>query len=283
MGSKIKVWARNSLGDKFYDQGKYVYNIFAGLLKPLPDFIVIGAQKAGSTSLYHYLTLHPQIYSASLKEILFFDYNYSNGLGWYRTHFPLACRFNQQAITGEASPDYLYHPHAAERIASILPDIKLIVLLRNPVDRAISHYWWEVKDDFENLGIKEAFKNEEQRIGEEKEQVLRDKNYYSYAHEHFSYLDRGKYADQLKVYFKYFEQNKILVLNSERFFKNTQEVYDRVVNFLGLNPYTLPSKKPQNVGQNKKETDPELREELKSFFNPYNQELYQMLSTDFGW
>ena len=125
----------------------------------LPDFLLLGAQKAGSTSLYVHLMQHPQIIGVARKELHFFDYKSALGSWWYRTNFPTKAEMAQRSaalgkpvLTGEASPYYLFHPHAARRIARLLPDVKLIALLRNPVDRAFSHYHHEVRG-----GSRDAF------------------------------------------------------------------------------------------------------------------------------
>src|SRR5205823_10005526 len=174
-------------------------------LRLMPDFIIIGTMRGGTTSLYSYLTAHPYIGSAYMKEVHFFDVYYSKGLPWYRAQFPssvqkyYAERVQKQSfITGEASPYYLFHPHAPKRIAKILPQVKLIVLLRNPVSRAYSHYYHEVTGGHEKLSFEEAIACEEERIGKEAEQLAQNEQYVSYKHRHFSYLARGIYVDQLK-------------------------------------------------------------------------------------
>ena len=106
-----------------------------GLERRLPDFLIIGAQKCGTSSMFAYLNQHPQMKLPDVKEIHFFDLNYSNGLDWYTSHFPPAS-LSHRMVTGEASPYYLFHPHVPERVRLHCPDVKLVVMLRNPVDRA---------------------------------------------------------------------------------------------------------------------------------------------------
>ena len=102
-----------------------------------PDFVIIGAQKSGTTSLYHYIVQHPEIEPASKKEIKFFDIHYSEGEKWYLSHFPPKYPWADNRITGEGSPEYMYLPWAAERLIEFLPETKLVAILRNPVERAI--------------------------------------------------------------------------------------------------------------------------------------------------
>ena len=125
-------------------------------MRPLPDFLVIGAQKSGTTSFFHYIAQHPKIFDHKAKELHFFDLHYGRGAAWYRSQFPLLASVKKDSLVGEATPYYLCHPHAPKRIHGLVPDVKLIVLLRDPVDRAISHYFHEVKKGRETLSIDEA-------------------------------------------------------------------------------------------------------------------------------
>src|SRR6187397_1377370 len=120
-------------------------------LRALPDFLILGAQKAGTTALYSYLRRHPAIVGPSWKEVSFFDRHYARGEAWYRGNFPTRLRHalaerraHARAIAGEASPSYVFHPSAPERVAALVPDARLIALVRNPIDRALSHYHHEV-------------------------------------------------------------------------------------------------------------------------------------------
>ncbi|MEJ2557594.1 MAG: sulfotransferase domain-containing protein, partial [Anaerolineae bacterium] len=131
------------------------YRLITRFMRVLPDFLIIGAQKCGTDSLFRYLGGHPCIKLASSKEAHYFDLKFDKGINWYRSHFPLipykysVKRLRKQdLITGEATPYYLFHPHAPGRAAAIVPHVKLIVLLRNPADRAYSHYNHEVKYKF---------------------------------------------------------------------------------------------------------------------------------------
>src|SRR5437764_5111475 len=129
-----------------------LYRGITSSLRLLPDFLIIGTQRGGTTSLYHYLKTHPCVQLANTKDTHFFDKKFNKGLSWYRGHFPTRLgkyytqRVRQQPfVTGEASPSYLFHPHAPGRVAQLLPSARLIVLLRNPVDRAYSQYFHAVK------------------------------------------------------------------------------------------------------------------------------------------
>ena len=161
---------------------RHIYYI-TGPIRVLPDFIVIGCQKCATTSLYDYLIQHPNISSATEKEIHFFDSNYNVGITWYRSFFPtvFSKQFSklrkEKFVTGEASPMYIFNPIVSKRILSILPNVKLIAILRNPIDRAYSHYNMQVKNGYETLSFEEAIKNEEKRIMGEREKEEQDENY----------------------------------------------------------------------------------------------------------
>ncbi|MGI9175188.1 MAG: sulfotransferase family protein [Rhodothermales bacterium] len=255
----------------------------------LPDFLILGAQKAGSTSLYVHLMQHPQIIGVARKELHFFDYKSALGSWWYRTNFPTKAEMARRSaalgkpvLTGEASPYYLFHPHAARRIARLLPDVKLIALLRNPVDRAFSHYHHEVRGGRETLSLEEALAQEPERLHGEVEKMRAFLWYRSRAHQRYAYRARGLYIDQLLDYDRYFDRDQMLILPSEAFYADTQAVYSRVLDFLGLDPFTLPDLKPRNAGQYAK-NDPAIEAGLHDFFEPHNQRLFDFLGEDFGW
>jgi len=254
--------------------------------RPLPDFIIIGAQKAGTTSLYDYLNQHSQIkMSTPLKEVHYFSYDYSKGLDWYKSNFPIISnKERDNLLVGEASPYYLFHPHAAERMHNLLPDIKLIAILRNPTERAVSHYFHELRHNTESLPIMEALETEESRIEPEREKMLKDNTYESKTHQNLSYKARGRYAEQLEQYYKYYKKEQILVLTSEDLFNNTADCLKTVYEFLGMkteidNIDTTPS----NVGKNKEELDKNVHQYLDEYFKEENKNLSQLINRDLPW
>ena len=173
-------------------------------MRLLPDFIIIGVQRCGTTSLYCNLVQHPNIFPAFVKEVHFFDIDFIKGINWYRPHFPsrlykyyITRICKQGFITGEASPSYIIH-RLAKRISKILPRVKIIILLRNPIYRAYSHYCHQVRKRRETLSFKHAIEKEAERLNGEAEKILQNENYNSFNHRRFSYLARGIYVDQLK-------------------------------------------------------------------------------------
>ncbi len=249
--------------------------------KQPPHFMIIGTQKGGTNSLYHYLVQHPQIVPATQKEIHFFSLNYQKGWPWYQSQFPEKVD-GIHVLTGEGSPYYLFHPHVPQRVYQDCPQTKLIVLLRNPVDRAISHYYWEVKLGFESLSFPEAISQEPQRLQGELEKLAQDPNYYSYNHQHFSYLSRGIYLHQLQRWLQFFPKQQFLFLHSEAFYANPKAVVNQVFQFLDLEPYLLPDYPIINANAYP-QVSVTLRQQLTEYFNLYNQQLSDLLNQDFNW
>lgn len=255
----------------------------------LPDFLMIGTQRGGTTSLYNYLVGHPCIAAGSQKEIHFFDIQYGRGVAWYRTQFPSLlrkCVETQKSrhpfLTGEASPYYIFHPRAPQRIATLMPRVKLMALLRNPVDRAYSHYNWTVKQGYEKLGFEAALSGEAGRMKGEAERLTRERDYSSFNHQNFSYLARGVYADQLQVWFALFSPEHLFVRSSEAFFQDPARTVQEAFEFLGV-PSWEPSAYPRFNEGSYRPMDPGTRRWLCEYFESHNKRLYGMLGVDFHW
>lgn len=269
------------------------FRVTTNPMRLMPDFIIIGAMRGGTTSLYSYLTEYPNIGPAYMKEVHFFDVYYHKGLPWYRAQFPSTVQKyytervqKQNFITGEASPYYLFHPHAPRRIARLLPHVKLIVQLRNPVSRAYSHYYHEVNGGHEKLSFAEAIDREEERIGQETAKLLRDEQYISYSHRHYSYLARGIYVDQLKVWMDLFPREQILILKSEDFYADPAAGLKQTLDFIHLPSMGIKEKKEEYQQLNTTKPpkmEPEMKKRLHAYFEPHNARLYAYLGIDFGW
>jgi len=261
-----------------------VYNKITGFLRPLPDFLVIGAQKAGTTSLFHYITQHPQVLENKSKEIHFFDKFYDQGINWYKCHFPLLAHIRPGCRLGEATPYYLCHPYAPRRIHELIPKVKLIVVLRNPTDRAISHYFHEVKKGREKLPIFEALKSEEYRCNNEWQTMLKDEWYISRTHQSFSYKQRGIYIEQLRRYWEYFPKDQMLIIESARLFSEPHDTLEEVFDFLGINAQVVVEDVTvKNANPTKKDVSSEVYLYLDQFFSEHNSKLSHALDMDLGW
>jgi hypothetical protein len=272
-----------------------MYRGITGPLRLLPDFLIIGTQRGGTTSLYNYLIARPGVGAAMVKELHFFDKKFNKGLLWYRAHFPSSIQKNyyqfthrQAFVTGEASAYYLFHPHAPERVAKALPHVKLIVMLRNPVDRAYSQYNFEVDLGRETLSFEDAIDREEERIGKEREKMLQDENYISFDYSRYSYLARGIYVDQLQTWMKLFPKEQFLMLKSEDFYADPVEALEYTSKFLNLPELEMYEKKKNYKQHNYNTTPypkmkPDTRKRLAEYFEAHNARLYDLLGVDLGW
>lgn len=270
---------RKLLAQAYHSWGRLTSN-----QRGFPSALLVGPRRTGTTSLYKTLRLHPNIQGASRKEIKFFNCNYQRGMDWYQAFFPRRTTLQaEQAIAIEASPYYSFHPLAAERIRAYFPEMKIIFSLRNPVDRAYSHYQmnYDLKVD-ELPSFEEAIEAEPGRLAGEEQKIIADDSYSVFRHMHLSYLAQGKYADMLERWFSVFPREQIFVLNSEEFFADMPAVFDQMISFLGLPAWQLEVSQNANPGKYlpmKAET----REKLKEVYRPHNQRLSQILERNFGW
>jgi len=269
-------------------------NAYRGItasLRTLPDFIIIGGQKCGTTTLYDYLIQHPSVISAARKEVHFFDndYHYAMGLKRYRVQFPtnsyknkIKKRYNNQGITGEASPNYLSHPLVPKRIFESIPLVKLIVILRNPVDRAYSEYHMNRRKNWENNSFEEAIAYEQKTLNGKYENGKWDMKYRTYNDKRWPYLIRGIYVEHFRRWLDVFRKTQLFILNTEDFKKNYSKTMKSCFQFLGVSDYKVKEMDEKNVGEYipmKLET----REFLIDYFKPHNERLYKFLNMKFDW
>lgn len=259
------------------------YRSWTAPLRGLPSVLILGAQRSGTTSLFNYLVQHPDVLAPLGKESHYFDLRYARGIRWYRGRFPYARRMRSGALTLDASPYYLMHPLAPRRAAELLPEARLIALLRHPIDRAFSHYQHAVRDGREPLSFAEAVAKEPERLAGEEERLRSEPDYISYNHRHYSYLRRGVYVEQLRRWGEHFPRSQLLVIQSERLFREPAAVTAEVHAFLGLRPYRLEQYEPFLRGGYNRGIPPELRAELARQFEPRNRELYEWLGEEFDW
>jgi len=247
---------------------------------PKPDFLICGAARSGTTSLYTYICQHPLVTAASRKEIHFFDLFYEKGIQWYKTQFGTV---KEGCLVGEASPSYMCLPGIAEKIASALPDVKLIFILRNPVDRAYSNYHLLLSRNHESLPFSGALAEEDRRIGPALVQATKTRKYPEPLI-WFSYFYRGLYASLLKPYFFLFPKDQIHVIKSEDFFDDVNTEINKVYEFLGLPRRTLTNIKTHKVGPDTyPPMDAQVKQTLQQLYKPHNQELSAMLGWQHSW
>jgi hypothetical protein len=263
-------------------------SIYKGPGGTLPDFLLIGAQKCGTTTLYDLLVTHPNIHPAYQKEVHYFDRYYNKGLIWYRANMPrrserrAAEKRGEPFLTGEAAPSYIYHPLAAERAHRLLPGAKLVVLLRNPVERAFSHYHKEIGREDETLSFEEAIAQEEMRLEGKYDKVVQTGN-HSHNWWHYSYKNRGHYAEQLQRWYKLYPRENFLILKTEDMAADTPGTVNEVCRFLGIEENKITDFPRSNVGGYGKEMDRNTRAQLEDYFRPHNQKLYELINRDMGW
>jgi hypothetical protein len=247
--------------------------------RPLPDFLVIGAQKAGTTALYAYLRWHPGIAGPSWKEVSFFDRHWWRGEAWYRGQFPLRAG---ERLVGEASPSYLFHPLAPKRARSLVPGAKLVAQLRDPVDRAYSQYQHEVALGREPLSFEDALAAEDERLVGEVERLIADSRAFSRAWWDHTYTARGRYAEQLERWLEAFPSEQLLVVRTEDLGERPAETYASILAFLGAEPHELPDY-PRVFDRDYEPMRAETRAALAATFAEPNRRLEALLGRELGW
>jgi hypothetical protein len=275
-------------------QAVHVLSLSAGRLtsrsRMLPAFLIVGAQRCGTTSMYRTLCQHPAVVKAVLhKGVHYFDMAYDRGPGWYQAHFPLravARRATRTAgaapVTFESSPYYMFHPLAAERIAADLPGVRLLVLTRDPAERAYSAYTHETARGFETEPFPRALELEASRLDGEAERMIADPGYLSHSHQHHAYRTRGQYVEQLERLQRLFGRDRIHVVDSGDFFTEPESVYDAVLEFLGLPQLGYPVFERHNARP--RSAMPEaLRAELSEHFVPFDERLSSWLGREPSW
>lgn len=280
---------KNTLRSAYYAALPHCYQAKSLVVNGcLPDFLIVGVQKGGTTSLYNYLLQHPDVVSASRKEIHYFDKNYHRGERWYQSHFVKANkvkRKNSNSLTGECTPYYAYNPYIPERLAKLIPSAKIVFILRNPTDRAVSHYKHNVnrgKYD-RKISLSDALDFEEKHLEHEIEALSPTRSGYGANHDIYSLMDRGKYADQIRRYQQYFPKNNILVLTAEELFDSPNQVLAVLCQFLGLSPYDFSVEKIYNQNPQKIDVENESVERLRLYFKNCNHDLERLLERKLNW
>jgi len=248
-----------------------------------PAFLLIGVQKGGTTSLFHYLCQHPRYVPAYKKEINYFAAHYGEGEAWYGAHFPLQSALERRAaaqggraITGDATTWYFDHPLAADRAVALLPEARIVMLLRDPVRRAVSHYHHAVAYGLETAPtLAEALALEPERLASE--------GYPGPHHRHHSYRARGCYAVHLERWLAAYPREQILVLGAHELRANPRATLDRVCDFVGLGP--VPGAVDFTIHNSRRYDPPptSVLDGLRDFYAPHNARLFTLLGRTFPW
>lgn len=239
-----------------------------------PEFIIVGAAKCGTTSLFKYLAQHPRLAAAHEKEVRFFDRRYSRGTRWYQSHFSFAWHDHARF---EASPSYMFFPGVSTRIAQLIPDARIVVLLRDPVERAWSHFQHNVRRGTRESRTFEVAIEADVEAWHERGFPQR----YLPEESHYSYFRRGVYVDQIEPYIRQFGDERVLVLRSEDMFEDPQHTVNHVCEFLGVEHFQLSDARARNVGSSKQAVP--LGSELQHLYSPHNKRLYEMLGSPPWW
>ncbi len=249
----------------------------------MPNYLIIGAQKSGTSSLFYYLSQHPQVRNSSRKEVHYFDKNYKKPLLWYKQFFPYKFQVNKGTAIGEATPNYLFHPFAPYRIKKILHDVRMIVLLRNPTERVFSQYFQALRKNKETKPLLESLLEEEIWEKEILEKLERDEYYYP-ENAHVLYKARSRYVEQLKRYFDIFDKKQILILSSKELLHKPNETLKKVCEFLEIDTnFYLREITLHNVATNKTDVPYEVIEYLNNYFKLYNEALFELIGFQIDW
>ena len=263
--------------------GSTVRNLMVKLgLGTKPDFIIVGAQKAGTTGLYHTLVQHSKICSRT-KEVHYFDHDdlYKRGrISDYHKYFPLRYEVSKRSKIFEATPIYLYHPKVAERLYDYNSDIKLIVALRNPAERALSA--WTMYHKHFITGRNKQY-HDTRSFREAITQEMNDWTNYNFYNNRKGYLSRGVYYDQLSRLFKYFPKEQVLILESREIKAMKPATSKNLQSFIGVDFEQLDS-----IISNKARVDIKSQyinelSSLENFFQPYNEKLFELINSEFDW
>ncbi len=250
-----------------------------------PSFIVVGAQRCGTTTLYRLLSGHPDVVRPTMaKGIGYFDLNYERGDRWYRGHFPVAGRAHdhRRRAAFESSGYYCFHPLAAARIAADLPDVQLVMMVRDPVERAHSAYKHERARGFEDLDFAAALDAEPRRLEGEVERMIAEPGYQSFDHRHHAYVGRGRYAEQVDRLHSTVGRDRVRLLDADRFFQDPRREFADLTDWLGLSSWD-PEVVPQENARPGDVLSDGLRDRLRQEFDESDEALAEHLGRPPSW
>lgn len=264
--------------------------------RPGPDFLIIGCKRGGTTSLFNYLLMHPGVLGLFPRNRekkstdYFFSHTYVRGGRWYQSHFHseryrtfLARRLGYRPLGGEASPYYCWDPRIAERVVRTSQTVKAIMLVRDPVERAWSHYLERVQNGVEPLDFEDALAAEPERLAGELDRMMSDASYHSTEFDWYSYRSRGDYLPQIRRWESILGRDKLLVLRSEDLYSDTQQVVNEVFEFIGVPRFDLPTEKVYNASRLRRDMPEGAASDLRHHFAPKVKELEAHLGRSLGW
>jgi hypothetical protein len=267
-----------------------LYGNITSPIRILPDFLIAGFNRSGTHSLFEYMNQHPNIKNANRREIHYFTLSYWRGLNWYKSYFPTKIYKKQfenksksKLLTGEATPHYIFHPLAIKRIKQVIPNVKLIIILRNPIDNVYSHYQYYKIRGVEKNSFEEVIKEDKQRF-----EILEHLYNFDQVKEHsfkkvkMPYVSYATYVNYIKRLLEIFPRKQILFIKNTDLNENPQIVLKNIFDFLEIRQYKVKDLKKRNIGKYEKMKS-ETRHELSEYFKPYNKELEELLEMTFDW
>ncbi|MFI5202918.1 MAG: sulfotransferase domain-containing protein [Flavobacteriales bacterium] len=277
---KIELFNDEAVRNGSSERVTRAFDRYTAFARMSPSFFIIGAQKAGTTSLYYHLIQHPLLARPKRKEIFFFNnaLYYQQGMNAYRANFPMKLPlFTSGKQTFEATTTYLESEECPMRIKKEFPDAKFIVMLRNPVQRAYSHYRMSVKLGFEKATFAEAVEQEEERI------IYGANADHNYHLQRLGYVSKGKYALQLEKWLAVFDRKNFFFIELNQWRQDAPRIFAEVQSFLNLSPYQPTSFQRMNQGEKSEPADPKVFEKLNSFYIEHNARLYDLLEINYNW
>lgn len=252
----------------------------------LPDFVIIGAARSGTTHLLGQLNAHPNVLEGPAETHFFDTHRYRYGIGWYRMRFPLNrdrrrvyAAGRHPVLTGESSPSYLSHPTVPGRVARALPQARLLVLLRDPAERAASHWAWCLRQCGETRSLREVVEAELGPPGDTAGiRVPLDKRVNDPL-----VVRRGLYQPQLERWRTHFPDDQLMVIQAERWFRDPAGVMAEVCDYLGIPRRDELPRVMRNRNKPHDPFDQEAIARLREFYRPYNVELARYLGMELDW
>jgi len=263
------------------DRCRSIGDVVCGRRRPLPAFIIAGAMRCGTTSLHAALAGHPRLAASRRKEVHYFDLQHHLGVGWYARQFQNVRRSSDGTLERpfESSPYYMFDPRVPARLKETLPDVRILFVLRDPVERAISHYRKNRRDGREPLSFADAIDAEEERLAGEEERMLADPRYLSQVHQYASYQARGRYAELIERFRRHFPDDQWMAVDAGRLFAEGGRVVEEICRFVGIEPWRPDHFAAENSSRVDVAIDEAARRKLEAAFEPHERALVDLV----GW
>ena len=250
--------------------------------RKLPDFLVIGGKRCGTTTLFEFLRQHQMIAEPVIDHMGFFDDNYSIGINYYKSFFPIKTEETAKKLDYDVTTSYLTSPFVAERVAKEIPNVKIIVLLRNPTSRAWSDYNASQKKDASEEEFQTYIDDELQELEASDFEEKVSKNDYNMSEPFSNFIKKGLYAVYLKKWLKLFPRKNFLFISTESFSKDENKVFKQIFDFLGLSNFEIHKLQRMSKG-NYEKLNPKIKNKLDLFFAPHNDELFKLINEKYDW